>query len=1422
MEVIDAQLATAGRPCELGNDPAKHLERFEEWYEHTDLLADSIGVKDADQKLRLAMLWGGRELRLSAKEAGVLLTGDNKHSLVQALEKLREHFGGYVNLSMAFYKMMTHKQSSKTVTQFHRELKELANQCQFEAKPYTKARAIRDAFLFGTSDDKLRQEALARDYEYDKLIKSALGYEQSRISSNTIKSNSASGEDVHRTYTQEEVDSLVARITGAGKFSVRNKNSGGKAAEKPSENNKCQFCPPHFRAHAIGKCPTYGKTCSACKGKNHFAGAPVCPAGGTVRRLQGQEESGYEFKEDMGRIEVLEVSRLQAQDDNHVKIQINGLYRTFLVDSGCRRTLIPYRMYTADREVLGPLRPAAIRLRPYGTDAFLEVKGQIDVAIRCNGGAELRTTVCVVAGFTTEALLGDSDAKSLGILCIHKDGNAARHGNGEEGVALVASDLRAHGVPVQLEKSADDQISEEEKARVQAIVDRHDACFQGVGLLKDQTVSFHIDPTVAPVCAPYRPVPFAYRERLSAHLQDLRDQGKIEDVDPKELCEWESNVVITEKKDGRQIRMNVDMRAANKAIKRTKTHVETIQEIRHRLKGATRFSDMDMSHGFHQVALAEESRYIATFRTHEGLHRFKVLFFGPTSAPDIFHAKIKQALVGLEGCVSIHDNILVWGKDAHEHERNLEVCLQRLHERGITLRREKCTFGASAVSWFGWIFSSSGMSADPAKITNVRDAGRPEDTEETKSYLQACQFNARFMFSDQAYAQATYPLRQLTRKNAKFQWTAECEEAYRAIMKAMTSETALRPFDPELATVHVADAGPEGIAASVYQIRGDGTWVPVDHASRSLTECEQRYSQTERESLAQSWGMTAHRYYLMGIKFDSYTDHMPLVSIYNNGRYGNARVERHRLQVQGMDYNMKYMVGKDNPCDYASRHPRSLSTFTDKERSRMYIDDGNDLVISAIITSDLPDAVTPKMVSIATKHSQEMQKLVSAIAKCEVPNDPELKPYRAVFQELACKDDIVLRGDRVVIPPETDIGNLRQMVVDIAHEGHQGEVKCKRLLRSRVWFPGLDDLVKSKVTGCIGCQATTYTPRRDPLKPTPLPDRAWQHVDMDFWGPLPSGEYALVIIDEYSRYPEVEIVSGTSAAAVLPHLDRVFATHGFPETAKTDGGPPFNGHEFEMYMKWTGVKHRKVSPDDPEANGLAENFMKAVGKVYHIAKIEGKSYRQELYKFLRQYRSTPHSTTDRAPAELLFNRKVNLRLPTVQKPTRDPELREHVAKAKERQKAYKDAKSNVKPHNISVGDRVLLLQRKTKANPQYDPMPYKVVKVIGTQIKAVRGDKTRVRDAKKFKKVALQPRPNYGTPRDYGEMEEIDMFPPPAENGQPHLEEPDGNQHQPENGPPRRQHQFRYPNGLLDPNIDILLPRDARNRRAPQRYEAGS
>ena len=116
------------------------------------------------------------------------------------------------------------------------------------------------------------------------------------------------------------------------------------------------------------------------------------------------------------------------------------------------------------------------------------------------------------------------------------------------------------------------------------------------------------------------------------------------------------------------------------------------------------------------------------------------------SATGIFHHTISQQLAGVPGCISIHDNVLVYGSTVEEHNRNLEMTLSRAAERGITFKLSKSTFCLPEVRWFGRVFSSTGMSADPDKINYIITAGRPNSIEDVRSFLQAASFNARYAF----------------------------------------------------------------------------------------------------------------------------------------------------------------------------------------------------------------------------------------------------------------------------------------------------------------------------------------------------------------------------------------------------------------------------------------------------------------------------------------------------------------------------------------------------------------------------------------------------------------------------------------------------------------------------------------------------
>ena len=86
----------------------------------------------------------------------------------------------------------------------------------------------------------------------------------------------------------------------------------------------------------------------------------------------------------------------------------------------------------------------------------------------------------------------------------------------------------------------------------------------------------------------------------------------------------------------------------------------------------------------------------------------------------------------------------------------------------------------------------------------------------------------------------------------------------------------------------------------------------------------------------------------------------------------------------------------------------------------------------------------------------------------------------------------------------------------LAHEGHQGIVKTRQLLREKIWFPKIDQQAESLLSSCLACQANGPEVWPDPLQMSSLPPAPWHTVHIDFCGPFTTGEYLLVVIDAYS------------------------------------------------------------------------------------------------------------------------------------------------------------------------------------------------------------------------------------------------------------------------------------------------------------------
>ena len=431
------------------------------------------------------------------------------------------------------------------------------------------------------------------------------------------------------------------------------------------------------------------------------------------------------------------------------------------------------------------------------------------------------------------------------------------------------------------------------------IVEEFKDCFTGVGKLKGYQFTLHVKEDVAPVVQPLRRPPFNLREKIERKLDELESMDIIEKVNSP--SRWVSPVVVVPKPNG-EVRLCIDMKQANCAVEQRERYpIPTIDEVLQDMSNSTVFSKLDLRWGYHQIELSEESREITTFITHRGMYRYKRLMFGISSAPEKYQQVIQQTLQDIEGVHNISDDIVVHGSTHELHDERLRKVMRRLRECGLTLNLEKCQFSMSELTFMGHVLSSRGVGVAADKVKAVVEAREPGSAAEVRSFLGLVNYSGRFIPD---LATLSEPLRRLTKNGVEFQWGPEQAAAFQKLKDELARAEILGYYDKDAETHVITDGSPVGLGAVLAQ-KQKGEFRVIMYASRSLTEVERRYSQTEREALAIVWACERFHTYLYGIKFHLVTDHKPLKFLFSKRSRPPARIERWVFRMQVFDYTIE-------------------------------------------------------------------------------------------------------------------------------------------------------------------------------------------------------------------------------------------------------------------------------------------------------------------------------------------------------------------------------------------------------------------------------------------------------------------------------------------------------------------------------------
>lgn len=418
----------------------------------------------------------------------------------------------------------------------------------------------------------------------------------------------------------------------------------------------------------------------------------------------------------------------------------------------------------------------------------------------------------------------------------------------------------------------------------------------------------HLQKFVKPVYVkPYR-IPHAQKEEVKKQVDDMLRAGIIEET----RSPWSSPVLIVPKKSDingtKKWRLVIDYRLLNKQIEDDKFPLPNITDILDSLSGAVYFSHLDLSQGYYQIELEPSSRPCTAFTTDRGQYRLRRLPQGLKSSPHAFSRAMSVAMSGLtyESCFVYLDDLIVFGNNLINHNKNLTKVLQRLRDVNLKLNPNKCQFLKKDILYLGHIISADGVSPDPSKIEVLQKYPVPKDSNETKRFVAFANYYRKFVKN---FSHIAAPLNNLSKKGQRFLWTDKCQQSFETLKQALMNPPILQY--PNFSQDNIFILKTDASASSIGAVISNSDDKPIAYASRSLNKAEKNYSVISKELLAITWAVQHFRPYLFSRKFVILTDHRPLIYLFGMTN-PSSRLTKFRLILEEYDFVVKYIKGKDN------------------------------------------------------------------------------------------------------------------------------------------------------------------------------------------------------------------------------------------------------------------------------------------------------------------------------------------------------------------------------------------------------------------------------------------------------------------------------------------------------------------------------
>ena len=1239
----------------------------------------AIGADRKPDATKLAMfLTSVGDDAVKVFEAFTYAEGESAEQYEVVIRKFKEYCTPVHNVVYERFLFWQHALTSgETVDQYVTRQRHLAKNCVFKEED----NMIRDHIVFTCQDPRL-QERLLREADLT-LAKAMALCRAAEATREQIKTLNSADQGPAQAPSTSNIHA-VQRNEKTKRYSNQSNRSSASGSNRPT--GTCRNC---GQSHAAGECRAKNITCRACGKIGHFEKYCITtgrqprpprsrsksPANRNVRPIHEVTEESQNESSHGVYIGNLQVHSVSGATKSWTKtLRINSTDVDCKLDSGAEANCMPYSTFLSLR-YLSNIHQTSELLSGYTDAAPARPRGIATLKINYKG--QFYNIDFYIVNYEASVIIGLPT-------CIKLD-------------LIKRIDYVTSGVPSNNTDSA--------------LLTKFADIFSGTGEFPGEH-HITVDPSIQPVIHAPRRVALALQPKLKQLLDQMVENGVL--IKRDEPTDWVSSLVVVQKSNG-QLRICLDPRDLNRAIKREHFVIPTFADIAPKLHGKCIFSVIDMKDGFWHIRLDDDSSKLCTFNSIFGRYSYTRLPFGISSAPEVFQKRANEIFGDIPDVFVIFDDLLIAAESDEQHEKTLRAVFERAREKGVRFNRNKIQLRVRECKYIGHSLTPDGIRPDKDKVKAISDMRPPADAKELHRLQGMVTYLSKFV---PHLADLTAPLRQLLRKGVTWTWSSQHDQAFIDLKNAVTSAPVLQYFDPSKPVVIQTDASSTGLGSCLLQDGG-----PVEFVSRALTDAESRYAQIEKELLAIVFACIKFHQYIYGRPCVVQSDHKPLEAIFQKSIASTTpRLQRMLLRLLEYNITVQYTPGKQMYiADTLSRSYLEKEPPSSVERE---IAEDTVISINTIITDAPVSNSRIEKIRQECARDEEMQLLREYLHNgfpCDNSKlSGNLRQYRALANELYEQNGLILYNNRIIIP----VGMQKDILFRV-HEGHLGMDKCKALARSAVFWPGINQDIENTVGRCPTCNMFRSSQASEPLIPHPVPLYAYQKVGADIF--TLRGKDYLLVVDYFSKFPEYVQLTSKSAECIIQHLKDIFSRYGIPETLMADNNP-FNSFAMRQFAESWGFQIITSSPRYPKSNGQAERFVQTIKQLMRKA-VESN---QDVSIALLQYRNASVAGCEYSPAQLLFNRSLRTRVPTMTATTTSDSVRRDLQLRQDRQKFYHDQRTRPLS-SLQPGDAVRVhngqsWQAAKVIGTHPTPRSYNVTTDTGTQLRRNRRDLIRTRE----------------------------------------------------------------------------------------------